>query len=225
MERHIIIGLVSATLLALAIALFLPGGKPPDRSPQLPWRIEVEASGASRVFGLTLAQSTLGEAEQQFQKESTVSLFASPEGDYAIEAYFQRLYLSGIRADLVLNIDVPQESAVEMFGRGIRMSRLGSGSSKVTLSPEDLIRVKGRPISLITYLPASNLEPELIQQRFGKPEQRLQEVSGIEHWLYPSKGLDIAINPEGKEVFQYTLPSRFELIMQPLLQAASGAER
>lgn len=222
MERNIIVGLISATLLALAIALYLPGGKAPDKALMLPWQITVDASGNSQIFGLTIDHSTLSKAEALYQNTSTVSLFASPQGHYAVEAFFERLYLSGIRANLVLNIDIDQKTAAEMFARGIRLSRLGSGASKVTLSPEDLLQVKDHTISLITYLPATDLDEELIQQRFGAPGQRIHETSGIEHWLYPDKGLDIALNPKGKEVFQYTLPSRFDQVIQPLLQAADG---
>jgi hypothetical protein len=220
MERNIVVGLISATLLALAIAIFIPSGKAPDKAPMLPWQIATDASGNSRIFGLTLDHSTLSEAERLYQQESTVSLFASPQDSYAIEAFFERLYLSGIRADLVLNIDMDQEAAASIYGRGIRMSRLGSGASKVTLSPQDLQQVKGQAITLITYLPAADLEEGLIRQRFGEPAQRIREASGIEHWLYPDQGLDIAINPKGKEVFQYVSPARFDQLIAPLLQVA-----
>jgi hypothetical protein len=225
MERNIIGGLAIATLLGLAIAIFIPGGKSPDKTPMLPWQIAIDANGQSNIFGLTIDKSTLSEAENLYQEKSTVSLFATPDNQYAVEAFFERLYLSGIRANLVMNIDIDPDTAAQMMERGIRMSRLGSGSSKVTLSEEDLNRVKTNTISLITYLPATDLDEELIQKRFGEPAERISEESGSVHWLYPDKGLDIALNPETKEVFQYIPPARFEQIRAPLLQKTAAAEK
>ena len=225
MERNIIGGLAIVTLLGLAIAIFIPGGNAPDKNPMLPWQIAIDANGHSSIFGLTIDKSTLSDAENLYQEKSTVSLFATPDNDYAVEAFFERLYLSGIRANLVMNIDIDPDTAAQMMERGIRMSRLGSGSSKVTLSEEDLNRVKTNTISLITYLPATDLDEELIQKRFGEPAERIPEESGTVHWLYPDKGLDIAVNPETKEVFQYIPPARFEQIRTPLLQKASAGEQ
>lgn len=225
MERNIIGGLAIATLLGLAAAIFIPSGKSPDKTPLLPWQVTVDANGNSSVFGLTIDKSTLSEAENLYQEKSTVSLFATPDNVYAVEAFFERLYLSGIRANLVMNIDIDPDTAAQMMARGIRISRLGSGSSKVTLSEEDLQTVKGNTISLITYLPATDLDEELIQKRFGDPAERIPEASGSVHWLYPDKGLDIAVNPETKEVFQYIPPARFDQIRAPLLQKATAAEQ
>lgn len=224
MERNIIGGLAIATLLGLAIAIFIPGGESTDKTPMLPWQITIDANGNSSVFGITMDNSTLLEAENLYQEQSTVSLFATPDNQYAIEAFFERLYLNGIRANLVMNIDVDADTAAQMMERGIRISRLGSGTSKVTLSEEDLQQVKASTISLITYLPATDLDEELIQKRFGEPAERIPEESGTVHWLYPDKGLDIAVNPETKEVFQYIPPARFEQIRIPLLQKNTAAE-
>lgn len=221
MERNIIGGLLIATLLGLAIAILIPGGKSTDTSPMLPWQVTIDANGNSSVFGITMDQSTLSDAENLYQKKSTVSLFASPDNNYAIEAFFERLYLSGIRANLVMNIDIDPNTAAQMMERGIRISRLGSGSSKVTLNEEDLKRIGASTISLITYLPATDLDEELIQKRFGEPKERIPEASGTVHWLYPDKGLDIALSPKTKEVFQYIPPARFEQIRTPLLQKAA----
>lgn len=177
----------------------------------------MESPEKLHVLGVTLGETTLGEAEFKFKAGGDVTLFQSSAGEYAIEAYFQRIYLSGIRADLVATLDVDQTTAGEMFDRGRRISRNSSGGKKVALSSEDLERLKQVKISHITYLPATDLEEELIISRFGEPVERMQEQdSEITHWLYPNKGLDIAVNPDGKEIFQYITPARFELITKPL---------
>jgi len=217
MDRKIGFGLVLITLVALAVAILSPGGRTVDSNPKLPWLIEVDAHGSSRVFGLTLGQSTLIDARELFQEQGEMNLFLSPQGRYAIEAYFQRLYLSGLRADMVLALDVQQQAAAEIFERGLRISKLGSGAKKVDMTKPDQDLLAEAKIALITYLPATDLDEEILSRHFGEPQQKLSEKkSGIVHWLYPHKGLDIAVNPDGKEVFQYVRPSAFEELVKPL---------
>ena len=217
MDRKIGFSLLLITLVAIAVAILSPGGRTVDPNPKLPWMIEVDAHGESHVFGLTLGESTLADAREAFQEQGKMNLFLSPQGEYAIEAYFQRLFLSGLRADLVLALDVEQQQAAEIFDRGLRISKLGSGAKKVDMTTTDQDMLAEAKIALITYLPATDLEEEVIRRHFGEPQQKLSEKkSGIVHWLYAQKGLDIAVNPDGKEVFQYVRPSKFEELMKPL---------
>ncbi|MEN8214053.1 MAG: hypothetical protein ABFR19_06795 [Pseudomonadota bacterium] len=221
MDRKIGFGLLLITLVVLAVAILSPGGRTVDPEPKLPWLIETDGSGGSRVFGLVLGQSTLDDARELFQEQGKMNLFLSPQGEYAVEAYFQRLFLSGLRADLVLALDVEQPQAEEIFERGLRISKLGSGTRKVEMTVPDQEWLATQPIALITYLPAADLEEEILRQRFGEPRQVLGEKnSAIMHWLYPDKGLDIAVNADGKEVFQYVRPSAFGAILQPLIDDA-----
>jgi len=217
LERHILLIVLAVTLLTLTIALLLPGGRPPDREPLLPWKIGLAPDGSPHVFGLTLGHSTLTDARLQFHSQGTVNLFASPEGMHYLEAYFDRVSLSGLKANLVLSLDLPQPQAKGMLERGLRISQLGSGAKKVDLAPQDLKTVADLPIRLITYLPAAELDEPLIRRRFGEPQQRIPEPdSEIVHWLYPAQGLDIAINPQGPEIFQYLRPVDFDQILEPL---------
>lgn len=217
MDKKILLGLLSLTLIALAAAILLPGGRAPDTNPKLPWDIQVDASGNTRVFGLTLGGSTLAEARQTFGVQDELSLFVSAGNRLDFESYFQRVYLSGIRADLVVKLVVDEDTADAMFKRGARISHLSGGIKKVTLAKQDLAALEKAPVGLITYLPAADLEPSLIASRFGEPSRRIGETTGVEHWLYPDRGLDIAVHPEGREVIQYVPPSMFDaLIVAPL---------
>ncbi len=218
MNKRILPGLLISILLILAIVIMFPAGKDNPTAPALPWDITINEAGKTEVFNLTLSQSTLSDAQNEFKKEAEISMFVSPEGNYTVEAYFKRLYISGIRADLILTLDIDQMTAAQMYDRGLRLSKLGSGERKVTLAHADKNTAIATQILHITYLPAATLDAELIQDRFGKPDRRHTEPSGITHWLYPKKGLDIALNPEGRAVLQYTLPAQFDRITQPLLK-------
>ncbi len=218
MERKIFLGILAATLIAITLAIILPGGRTVDEQPRLPWSIEIDAAGYPSVFGITLGKSRLQEVRDRFREQGEINLFRSGDGSFAVEAYFGRLYLSGIRAAMIITLDLDQATMQQMYDRGLRISQMESGGKKVKLAASDVIALEQAIIDHITYLPATDLDDELIASRFGEPDQRIEEESsGLVHWLYPEKGLDIAVNPDGKEVFQYLIPAHFERAMEPLI--------
>jgi len=64
MKNKVFLSVLLGGLLLVLIAIMLPA---PDtgRGQFLPWQIEHTADGATRVFGITLGETTLDEAEQQ----------------------------------------------------------------------------------------------------------------------------------------------------------------
>ncbi|MCB1752242.1 MAG: hypothetical protein KDI74_11025 [Gammaproteobacteria bacterium] len=216
MDRKIILGVIALTLVTLALAILLPGGRSTGPNPKLPWNITLDEAGLPTVFGLTLGKSTLGEARRNFQEQGVTNLFVSPQRKFAVETYFQSLYLSGIKADMVVALDLQQAQLAAYYNRGLRISQLESGAKKVQLTEQDLETLEQGVIGSITYIPSADLTEELIRDRFGEPRKKIAEKSGIAHWIYPEKGLDIALNPDGREIFQYVLPSRFDALIAPL---------
>jgi len=224
MERKIALSILAITLLAIGIAILMPGGRQVDPDPKLPWLIEVNADGSSTVFGLTLGKSSVAEVRKLLGEEGEITLFAKPDGELTIEAYFERVFLNGLKADWVMTADLTQEQMRPMYDNGARVSKLGSGEQKVTLRTEDMVAVAAAPIRHFTYLPVADLEPELIESRFGTPTRRIAEAeTGVSHWLYPDKGLDIAVDPDRKEVFQYVAPKDFQrLVVERLEKKVDG---
>ena len=207
-------------------AVLSPGGRTVDPNPRLPWLITVDANGDSTVFGLTLGQSTLADAREVFQEQGKTSLFLSPQQQIAIEVFFQRLFLSGLRADVVLTLEVEEQLATQIYDRGLRVSTLGSGTRKVELASSDQEQLAGAAIARITYLPATDLDEEIMLRHFGEPGKKITEnKTGIVHWLYADVGLDIAVNADGKEVLQYVPPSRFDMLMEPLTHESATEMR
>ena len=217
MGKNVFLMVFGGALLAIAIAIMIPG-RPPEPRVNLPWQIERISDSSIRIFGLTLGQSTLYDAEQAFQEESVVTLFSKDEGVQVVEGFFKKITLSGLKAKIVVGLDYSPEELREVFDRGARIATLGSGQRKVTLSTDDIRDAMQRPIVTLTYLPSISLDDTLVQQRFGAPAQKIKEKdSDITHWLYPDKGLDIALSEEGKDVLQYTTPDRFHQLTAPLL--------
>lgn len=220
MERNIFLGVVLLTIVLLALAFILPSSAP--KGPvYLPWQIETTATGTSKVFGLELGQSTLRDAEQRFQEPYEVSMFVRDGGARVVEAYFDSIALSGIRAKVVLVIGLTAEQLTGFYERGVRIATLGGGNRKVTLADADMEALASLPIATLTYIPKADLSAELIEARFGRPAERIREQAGeggVEHWLYPQQGLDVALHDKGKEVLQYVPPANFDALRAPLLE-------
>jgi hypothetical protein len=229
MERKMILGIVTASLLLLAITLLFPGSRKDELASDLPWKIEPTTEGSIRVFGLTLGKSSIIDTELKVRDEAEVTLFVGQQDGkehYVVEAYFDPVNLSGLRAIMIVVLDLPQTTLAAMFQRGLRIAKLGSGSHKVTLASEDLKIVRQAPINSITYIPKANLTEEVILRHFGTPELRIRETGNqSEHFLYPQLGLDIALNEDSREVFQYMLPSRFDEVLIPLREKGQQVTR
>lgn len=219
-QGRIFLSILGFSILALLLAVYFPSEQKSvlTQTQSLPWQIEVTPEGSIRVFDLLLEKSTVNDAIQRFKENAEVSLFVSPENSRVIEVYFNNTSLAGLRAKLVLSVSISENEIETIYDRGTRISTLGDGSRKVTLHPDDLLRVKQSAISAITYLPKTKLDSELLQARFGEPRHRIRETKNQTlHWLYPSQGLDIAQDQDGRTVLQYLPPKRFKKITQPLL--------
>ena len=216
MGRHVFLTVLLVSILAVVIGILIPG-QPREKAVNLPWQVEPTPDGSIKVFGLVLGTSTLQDAQQLFQEEAELSMFASDDGKKVVEGFFNQLTLSGLRARMVVALTYSEEELEGIFNRGARIATMGSGQRKVTLSGEDNQAALHTPIAAITYLPKANLDAVMVEKRFGRPDERIREQStDVEHWLYPALGLDIALSEEQKDVLQYTQPSRFENLVAPL---------
>jgi hypothetical protein len=228
MDRKMILSILAFAVFAfIGIMLLLPDENIEDQTPRLPWQVEQDGQGRTRVFGFTLGETTLGEIRGLFQEEGEINLFARLDPDhqaigYSVEAYFDQIYLNRIRGDFVIGIQADPATLGPMYERGLRISQLGSGAKKVKLDPADIATLETLPISTITYLPWKSLDAEIVAKRFGTPaEQRLEPETGVTHWLYPDKGMDLAMDKKGGVVIQYVNRDAFAGLIAPLEGLAS----
>jgi len=218
MGKHVFLSVLGASILALLLGVYLSSLKAPQTDHAgFPWQLEILPSGQSRVFSLTIGESTLGEAEQVFQEYAELTLFSAPQSEPVIEAFFSEVKIGGLKSKMVMSIQLPTNEIQAMFDRGTRIATLGSGTRKVTLAVEDAAKVRQTAISSITYLPSVHLDAELIANRFGEPAEKITDSeSDAVHWLYPQKGIDIALSENDKEVILYVSPTAFDKVLQPL---------
>ena len=218
MDRKIILStLAAAAMLFIGIMLIL--SILPDERAGLklyPWDVSQDAAGHTRVFNLTIGESTLADARALLGDEGKINLFESPDGTRTVEVYFKNIFLSNLKADWIITLGVPEDQLAAMYERGLRISKTSSGSRKVKLDPVDVERLANAPIRILTYLPWKGLEPRDIAGRFGEPAEKRTEESGIVHWLYPELGMDIARDDDGGVVIQYLNPGSFDRAVAPL---------
>ena len=214
---NMFINILLLSIVAVIVGILLSSYKPEKPNLGFPWQIEQTADGSIKVFQIHLGETTLNDAENMFKETAEITLFAPRDGSPVIEAYFNDLSIGGLKAKLVITLGLDQDVINSIYERGERISTLGSGTRKVTLNDTDLMTVRASHITTLTYLPSINLDAELIQKRFGEPQQKIVDGES-QHWLYPEKGLDIVLNQNSKEVLQYTLPKEFDKIAQPLIK-------
>jgi len=232
MDKRIIVSILFVAALAYVAAQWIPAPAASadtlsKRQAQfLPWQIESSANRSIRVFGIVLGQTRLREAEALYQTPAEVSLFVSTQGQYQVEAYFDKLILGGFSAQMVMSMDLSQTQQAAMFKRGLRLSHLGGGRQKVSLTEDDRRQVANAAINSLVYLTRTRVDESLLLKRFGEPTRRVREKKQhLTHWFYPDKGLDVALGDQGHAVFQYISPQHFSLLQAPLTQQQESQGR
>ena len=224
--KSIIIALSLLTATLLVFTLLRPDEKsaaPPQAAApieNLPWQIETLADGGSKVFGLVLAQSTLGEARQRFGNDMEVAVIASPGEPGALEAYYIHFIAGVLHGKVILVAMLDQAGVEQMRKRALKVEFMDSTTRKFTLHPDDLTLAYQAPIGSITFMPDAHFDADTAIKRFGAPEVRIRSSEHVEHFLYPQKGLDLLLDAQGKEVLQYVAPRQFARLRDPLVKKA-----
>lgn len=216
MDKKIILSVIAVIVVMLSAILMLPDHSvsTPDT---LPWKISHPTPDTIRVFGITLGKSTLDEVAHtyRYETELEISLFKPNNVKWDVEGFFEEVNFNGIKGKIIMTIAVPPDEIQGMYQRGLRINSTPSGK-RITLTADDLARVRALPIASLTYMPTTHLDEAVIEKRFGKPAQRVREnKTGLIHWLYPQNGLDIVLDTN--PFFQYLPPKDFDLASAPLL--------
>ena len=216
MDKKIILSVAAFVAALLAVMLILPDHS--VNTPEtLPWKISHPTPDTIRVFGITLGKSTLDEVAHtyRYETELEISLFKPKDEKWDVEGFFEEVNFNGIKGKIIMTIAVPPDEMQGMYQRGLRINST-PGGKRITLTADDLARVRSLPIASLTYMPTTRLDEAVIEKRFGQPVQRVREnKTGLIHWLYPQDGVDIILDDHA--VFQYLPPKDFALASAPLL--------
>lgn len=207
-------------LLAVMLAVypFLGDEQQGDGVTGLPWQIDILDDGSTRVFGLNIGVSQLADATAVLGDDMELAIIASTDVEEvgSLEMYYGHYRAGLLSGKLILHTTTSEDRLMLWRDNADKSDYMPSGyARKYTLSADDKPRVLQETISGITFIPAVNLDEETVLARFGEPAERIN-LPGTTHYLYPEKGLDIAVHESSKEVMQYVSPKRFDSLVQPL---------
>lgn len=210
---------ITVALLSLPLAYWLLKPAPgPDSTFRhgLPWQITTLSEGRTQVFGLILGESTLGEAIKSLGEDHQIAVIIDSDDVAGLELYASHFRAGPLKGKLIISAFAEESELEAMRQRASDAKYMASGARQFLLAPEDRYRAEELAIRSISFIPAANLDAEIITGRFGKPAQIVPSGEDSQHYLYPELGLDITLNSEGKELLQYVAPRDFALLAKPL---------
>lgn len=219
--------------LVIVVAAFVPtvwyllSVERPSGSPQrrdAPWDADVAADGAVRALGLRLPGSTLGDLRTLWGDELQVALMVTQGFPPALEASVERARPGGVAGRLLVTARAEPAQLARWQVGALNPQATSPRTRRLTLQPQDLSEALRAPLTSVGFVPQVQLDAELVRRRFGEPSQVVAESPTREHWLYPERGLAVALDTEGRELLQFVAPSQFEALLRaPLLEASRRA--
>ncbi|CAB1368260.1 hypothetical protein [Denitratisoma oestradiolicum] len=215
--------LLLTVLLALLVLMFqalypaTPTGSA-GHAVSPPWQIEKLPDGHTRVFGLVPGVSTLAEAREHLGPDLNIAVIATPDETGTLEAFHDSFSTGFVTGKLILTMEADEASIAAMKQRSPKSDYMESSTRKYRLAAADMEAAQGLPIRAIGFIPSTHLDAATVEQRFGRPTERLKSGEDSEHLLYPDQGLDIAINAKGRELLQYVAPKAFAPLRELLIR-------
>ena len=210
--------LVFLTIIVAAFLYLKPAG---DYSSQtitgLPWQIELLPGGTSRVFGVTLGQSTLGDAREQLGDDMELAIIVVAADDHGLEMFYSHYTAGVFSGKLIVAADIGPDTLEQLLDRAVKAEYFESGARKFHVNPDDLPIAYQAAVKSITFIPGIALDEQTALKHFGTPAETIRRSDQVAHLLYPGKGLDLTINKDGKDVLQYVAPREFADLRDPLL--------
>jgi hypothetical protein len=148
-----------------------------------------------------------------------IAVIAAPGETGSLETYSSSVTTGAIMGKMILVAAMDNQAVAKLRQRAIKSEYMDSSTRKYILHHDDLAHAWHAPIASITFIPAANLDEHAVLERFGTPAERIRVDTRVEHFLYPQKGLDLALDSKGKEVLQYVSPQQFARLREPLIKA------
>lgn len=211
---------ITLLVLTLFVAACDQQSVPPEQI--YPWQITLLPDGGSRVFGITLNDTQLGQAQSKLGTRYDAGLFENPDGSLSLEIFYNEVTLGGLSGKFILSLAASEDMLRAMRKRAVDHKKVDSGALRYRLAKTDQQHLLELPISAISYIPYVNLDEEMVLQRFGTPLDRIVVAEGKRHLLYPEKGLDLLLDNDGKELLQYVAPRDYSRLRQPLLRPSDS---
>jgi len=182
-----------------------------------PWQVKVLPDGKSSVFGIVLGETSLQEVDAILKSTSKMALFELNK-KLALEAYYKNVSLGGLIGSFIFTLDASDEKLKKIKKESHKQKRAENKGLRYDLDKPASDKSKSLIVKNLIYVPTVQLDEKTIVQRFGQPTYKIKlKTKDLGwHYLYPEKGLDLIFKEEGKEVLQYVLPGKFNLLLEPL---------
>lgn len=218
----IFFALLALIAVLLAVYPFLDSSKNSETLSGLPWQIEVMDDGSTQVFGLHIGVSRLSDVRSILGSDHELAIISATSvvsGDDSgnLEMYYGHYRAGLLSGKLVLQVDSSVQNIQRWRDNAIKSDYMASGlAKKYSLSEQDLPEALNETVISVTFIPTVNLDEKVVLERFGMPAQ-IVHAADVTHYLYPEKGLHIALHEKSKEVLQYVEPVKFQQLIEPLL--------
>ena len=208
--------------IIVAALVFFKSDEPGSDTPVtgLPWQIDILPNGGSRVFGITLGQTTLGEAIGMLGEDMDLAIIAAPAEAGSLEAYYSHYSAGPITGKLILVLGIEADVLASLRKRAFQEG----GTRRHHLHPDDLTVAYQAPVGIITFMPSFNLDETIVESRFGTPAEVVQVSEQQKHLLYPDRGLDLILDTNRRELLQYLHPQAFSAHRAQLRQETAAEE-
>ena len=203
-----------ARILPLTFLLVLAAcGGPDDKAPF--WEVEPGPEGkTSRVYGITLGESSYADLAAQTRRARPRFALFEEEGERSVEVFFKEVYFGRFTGRLYGHLEPSSETLAELkeaAGEG----RAIDGGRRWDLEARGGA-LDQATVTALTFIPHADLDDGIIRSRFGEPAEVRRGGGRYRHYLYPERGIDVALDADGKEVIQYVPPAAYHRIRQPL---------
>jgi len=179
-------------------------------SDNLPWQITLTENGLSKVFGITITETSVRDALESLQAYPEIAAFEHKNGRRNLEAYISSISLSGLNAKIILEYAVNDEDLTRYIKDSVKKEGTPSGAFKYELNEQDVLQSMQLPVNSISYIPYAQFDDEIILQRFGIADEIIEVNKNTSVMLYPDLGLSLTYNKEDKELLQYVAPADFD---------------
>ena len=169
----------------LAAYPFLNQPEEPETLTGLPWQIEILDDGSTIIFGLQPGKSLLSDALKILGSDMDMAIITA-SGELAnnddlgsLEMYYGHYKAGLLSGKLVLQSNASEQDIKRWRENSPKFDYMPTGlAKKHLLLDSDLEQALEKTIISLTFIPAVNLDEEVIVARFGQPDQRI-ELAGV----------------------------------------------
>ena len=181
----------------------------------LPWQVSTKADGTTHILGVDIGNATFKELMFSLKLLAEPALFEAPDGALTLEAYFGKKKFGILEARLIVELDAEETLLKKMLREQADKDSTPSNHWKYALNVENTKLANDLRVWRLIYLPVTDYQPEQMKF-FGEPKEIIQVNETAQYWLYPSRGMALLWDTEGKEIFYYVAQKDFARLRDSL---------